>query len=377
MGPAAHPASTATAGSSSGARAPRPALQEEVCLILADLSGYTAYLAASEPDRAPAIVGDLVETIVRCLRPVARLDKLEGDAALMVAPLEGLTGDRLIVLLATTLAAFDRRLRSMVAATACTCAACSGIPTLDLKFVVHAGRVVRQRIAGRLELTGTDAIIAHRLLKADAPGRAGLQRYALFSEAAVSALALDPGGLGLVADVERFEHLGDIPVRLLDLASPEPTATRDRVGARRTLGEASLRVASSPDVLWEQLTDPGARSRWEGIDLIDEETPDGDRGAGTRTACIVDDLSLIEEIVTWEPSQRLVRRVRLPSGALLTAEFELEPEDAWTGLQARWYGSRRAADHVERERSKLERLAVSLGVPSDTTGGTENHGAHR
>ena len=64
----------------------------EVVLLLADLSGYTAYLAASEPERAPALAADLVETVVRQLRPTFRLEKLEGDAAFMVAPTDRLTG---------------------------------------------------------------------------------------------------------------------------------------------------------------------------------------------------------------------------------------------------------------------------------------------
>jgi uncharacterized protein YndB with AHSA1/START domain len=348
-----------------------------VCLILADLSGYTAYLAASEPDRAPAIVADLVETVVRCLRPIARLDKLEGDAALMVAPLVDLTGDRVIVLLATTLARFDRRLRSLIAATACTCTACTRIPLLDLKFVVHVGSIVRQRIAGRLELTGTDAVIAHRLLKAESPRRAGLARYALFSGAAAEVLSLDADALGMLADVERFEHLGEIDVRLLDLAASPAVGLSPPVRLGRELGAARLRVGTAPEIVWEQLTDPGARSRWEGIDLVEELPKDGERGAGTRSACIVDDLSLVEEIVEWVPAERLVRRVRLPSGALVTARFELEAKESWTGLQARWYGSRAATDHVVRERSRLERLAASLEGSGDRAGGTENDRAHR
>jgi hypothetical protein len=77
------------------------------------------------------------------------------------------------------------------------------------------------------------------------------------------------------------------------------------------------------------------------------------------------------------PVGRLVRRVRLPSGAVLTARFELEPGEASTGLRARWYGSRGAADHVVRERSRLERLAAALADASASAGGTESDGAHR
>ncbi len=68
--------------------------QENVCLLLADLSGYTEYVAASEPEHAPSMAGDLVEAVVKQLRPAFRLEKLEGDAAFLLAPLAALDGMR-------------------------------------------------------------------------------------------------------------------------------------------------------------------------------------------------------------------------------------------------------------------------------------------
>ena len=52
-------------------------------LVIADLTGYTAYLTRSELEHAPAIAGDLLETIVGRLEPPYRLAKFEGDAAFM------------------------------------------------------------------------------------------------------------------------------------------------------------------------------------------------------------------------------------------------------------------------------------------------------
>jgi len=126
----------------------------EVVLLLADLSGYTAYLAASEPERAPALAADLVETVVRQLRPTFRLEKLEGDAAFMVAPTDRLTGIALLDAIDATTAAFRTRLRSLSQSTTCDCEACRRIPELGLKFVVHAGDVVTQRVAGRTDAGG-------------------------------------------------------------------------------------------------------------------------------------------------------------------------------------------------------------------------------
>jgi hypothetical protein len=39
-------------------------IPEHGYLLIADLTGYTAYLAGSELEHAPAIAGDLIETII-------------------------------------------------------------------------------------------------------------------------------------------------------------------------------------------------------------------------------------------------------------------------------------------------------------------------
>lgn len=56
---------------------------KQVRVPLGDLSGYTGYLANSEPDHAPALDGDLMETVARQPCPDFRLVKLEGDAAFL------------------------------------------------------------------------------------------------------------------------------------------------------------------------------------------------------------------------------------------------------------------------------------------------------
>ncbi|MCE3277232.1 MAG: hypothetical protein K0R13_3087, partial [Propionibacteriaceae bacterium] len=69
---------------------------ESACLLLTDISGYTGYLAGVELDHAQDILADLMNTIVRALRPAFRLAKLEGDAAFMYAIAEKLDGSLLL-----------------------------------------------------------------------------------------------------------------------------------------------------------------------------------------------------------------------------------------------------------------------------------------
>jgi hypothetical protein len=58
------------------------AIAQPTCFLIADISGYTGYLADVELDHAQDLA-DLVGTVVTALRPDFRLAKLEGDAAFM------------------------------------------------------------------------------------------------------------------------------------------------------------------------------------------------------------------------------------------------------------------------------------------------------
>ena len=71
---------------------------------------------------------------------------------------------------------FRRRRRDVRQATSCECNACARIPDLDLKFVVHHGVAIHQKVAGREELLGSDVIVVHRLLKNDVVEQLGIER---------------------------------------------------------------------------------------------------------------------------------------------------------------------------------------------------------
>ena len=54
---------------------------EPACLVIADITGYTGFLAGAELDHAQDILADLMGTVVGAFRPTFKLAKLEGDAA--------------------------------------------------------------------------------------------------------------------------------------------------------------------------------------------------------------------------------------------------------------------------------------------------------
>ena len=72
-----------------GQMLPKP---ETACFLIADISGYTSFLAGVELDHAHDIIADLMDTVVRRLRPPFRLAKFEGDAAFFYAVADKLDG---------------------------------------------------------------------------------------------------------------------------------------------------------------------------------------------------------------------------------------------------------------------------------------------
>ena len=58
---------------------------EKACFAIADISGYTHFVSGVELDHAQDIIADIMDTLVRALRPPFRLAKFEGDAAFVYA----------------------------------------------------------------------------------------------------------------------------------------------------------------------------------------------------------------------------------------------------------------------------------------------------
>src|SRR6478609_5690855 len=119
------------------------------CLVIADISGYTAYLTGVELEHSHDILGDLLELVTEGLCPPLRLAKLEGDAVFCVADGDAaVSGEVLMERLEQTYLAFARRRRTMAQSSSCTCDACRRTPELDLKFCAHYGSFVEHEVAG-------------------------------------------------------------------------------------------------------------------------------------------------------------------------------------------------------------------------------------
>jgi class 3 adenylate cyclase len=321
--------------------------------LIADVSGYTEYLAGSDLDHAPTIVTDLLTRVLEAIRAPFSVNRVEGDAIIAYSSEPALTGSEFLDVVDGIYAAFRRRLLSVGQATSCGCPACGMAPGLDLKVIAHSGVFSRQRIAGQTELVGKDVIIAHRLLK-NTLGFAGVASgYLLVTDACVVSLGIDPVETGLRPHNEEYPYLGEI---------------------RGWVGDLQKRLDDQP--------------RWESTVAAFHETQRLLPGLaadvwnvlapGRSDSCVTSRLSTIHEVIEWRPYERLVVEVK-GAEASLVHEVTLDQKGDETLATVRWYRGRRrphapswkeietrlaaiTSDSLDEARDRLARAADSTNA---------------
>ncbi len=340
-----------------------PAAQP-ACFLIADISGYTGYLADVELDHAQDILADLVGAVVTALRPNFRLVKLEGDAAFTYAPLETIDGTMLLDTIERCYFGFRRRRRDVRQATSCECNACTRIPDLDLKFVVHHGVAILQKVAGRQEFLGSDVIVVHRLLKNVVVEQLGIDAYALITQQCIDASDLDPAALGMRRHTETYDRIGDVPAWAHDLEhrwQEEEARARVFVTPEESILALSVPTRVPPQVAWDFLTKPGQRMSWQPwvTEVTVEGARGGRRGPGSSNHCMHGKDAVVEEILDWRPYDYVTDRTILdtPGGPVkLLHTIELEPTSTGTVIHLRF-----GAPKTKRENGLLEHIGPAYG----------------
>jgi uncharacterized protein DUF2652 len=182
-------------------------LTEDGFLVLADISGFTAFVAATELEHGAQVTGILLETVMRRLSPPLEIQELEGDAVFALGPDRTVTDGGVVpAVLADAFLAFTGKRHELASDGSCACAACRDTARLSLKLIAHHGRFVRQIVGGRSRVTGPDVILAHRLLK----NSVGTGAYLLLTEPATERIGLDPEARGLRRHRVSYPHLGEV-----------------------------------------------------------------------------------------------------------------------------------------------------------------------
>ena len=166
----------------------------------------------------------LINTIIDTIKDEYEVSEIEGDAVLMfkrgAAPSQKEIQDTCLKIFD----AFHFRRKWMQQHAVCPCKACNQISHLTLKFVAHHGLIGEIKAGGFTKLSGTDVIVAHRLLKNSVPSH----EYLLLTEQLLQhAAASTASEVEWINASETYPSIGTVEYRfaLLDekrKATPDP-----------------------------------------------------------------------------------------------------------------------------------------------------------
>ena len=195
-------------------------------LLLADITGYTSFMAGVELEHGldfsqgiPAaypVLSALLDAIIAGAAPDFDLVKLEGDAVFAAAPAARLDtmGDRVLETLRLTYQAFVAARTAAIPASDHVCTACPVVANLDLKAILHRGPAVRQGIGASSDLLGPSVTVAHRLLKNTVREQIGSRPYLFLTDSAATGLGLADTG---IEHREEYADIGRVGGRIVEL----------------------------------------------------------------------------------------------------------------------------------------------------------------
>ena len=147
-------------------------------ILIPDISGFTEFMTSTELEHGSHAISFLLDAIIQAVGDEYEISEIEGDAVLMFKRGPAPTKKEILDICLKIFNAFHYQRKWMQQHTICPCGACQAIINLTLKFIAHHGMIGEMRIGRFITLSGTDVIIAHRLLKNSVPSH----EYLLLSE---------------------------------------------------------------------------------------------------------------------------------------------------------------------------------------------------
>lgn len=261
--------------------------------ILADISGYTRFVASVAIEHSNEIIAHLLNAMLKANSGRWKVANIEGDCVFFYR--EGREDPPEVVREARKLyETFCDEIIDISARAACPCGACTTVNQLGLKFIVHAGEFEVQEIGDRQEIIGADVVAAHCLLK----NTVAVPEYVLLTRA----YADDVTEIELPAaeGSDEYDVIGPIDYTYLDL---EPV--RQDIEARNRFflspdqapAAVTIDIDAPPELVWEAMVSRDKQLEYFGVKEIQViPSPHGEVGQIHR--CTLENDSFAVWVVT-------------------------------------------------------------------------------
>ena len=232
-------------------------------ILIPDISGFTEFMTTTELSHSSHAINYLIDAIVNAVGEEYELAEVEGDAVLLIRKGPAPSKKEIQDICLKIFNAFHYKRKWMQQHTICPCGACMAIINLSLKFVVHHGPVAEIKVGRFVKPSGTEMIVAHRLLK----NSIGNNEYLLLTEKLLQQADDEPGvEMVWTRSSEEYPAIGKIDYRfaLLNEARknvPEPPEPRKEYRTDNTSFREIPIAAYYMDV-YTMLTGIPGRAEW-------------------------------------------------------------------------------------------------------------------
>jgi len=307
-------------------------------LLIADISGYTAFLTSSEQDHANPILKSLLTTLVEQIGDPLQFWRMDGDAVLAYSTgQEFPSGEVFLTICENIYNAFATCQRDIVANTTCPCRACANVSNLDLKIMAHHGSFEEMKFGPVTDISGSDVILVHRMAKTDVKAVTGIRSYALFSDAAVEAMDIDEI---LTPFSQTFEHFGEVSMKVYDLGAAweKFRSQRERFFLDESDGVWTYRrnLDLPIAIVWEALVAPELKQKWMvNMKSVSVDRPAGRIGTGSNYHCAHEAADFFYQVTDWEPFDYFSTRIKDPArdGITMPETYHLTATESGTELR--------------------------------------------
>jgi hypothetical protein len=273
-------------------------MAEKALILIADISGFTDFNTTTEIDHAAHIIAELLEVMIKAEDTGFTLAEVEGDALLMYRKGDPPPRAVLVDQCQRIFHSFHRQRMVIERDTLCQCGACQGSSALTVKFVAHYGFIKEIEVDRFTKATGTEMIIAHRLMKNDINSR----EYILLTQACCEAMGGGDGPHGLVWSKasQAYPAVGAVPYQCAILTDFLATIPRPSPRPRFTVvkGEDNLEIKIRAPVrdVYQTLINVDKRPDWlEGVDTINRDLTS--ERIGMQHNCIFHGFTLVNKSI--------------------------------------------------------------------------------
>lgn len=246
-------------------------------ILIPDISGFTEYMTTTELNHSSYAIHKLINAIVNTVGDEYEVSEIEGDAVLMIKKGPPPSQKEILDTCLRIFNAFHLQRNWMQHRAVCPCAACVAISNLTLKFVVHYGPLVEMKVGSFVKHSGTEMIVAHRLMKNSIESN----EYVLITEQLLQQVAGSSEAVKTewINASEEYASIGKVDYRFMLLHEArknvsEPPKPQNHYPTDDT-PYLQLTIANNYKDVYRRIAKIPSRARWvPGLQKVEQDAPE-------------------------------------------------------------------------------------------------------